>query len=111
MKIFKTTRKVNSDKNIEVAINRSKHVLVHTVHVTLPALTTNYVRDVRLRRKDETMLGEETVEYRTSEVASVIFTEDFILPAYDPICVVDTATMALATDVITFEAVYEEIKL
>lgn len=79
--------------------------------MTLPAYSSNVVRDVSIERQDGTLLGEERNQYLTSQVSSLIFPDSFIVPHFDPVIVVDSRTVVAAGGLITIDMIYEEVKL
>lgn len=109
-KRFKVTKVSDASGEIELFIDKTKDVKVNVSYVTLPAYTSNVVRDVSIKRKDDTILGTEKAAYCTSQTIGLVFPTDFVIPHYDPVFKVDTATV-IVNGQITFDCVYEEIKV
>jgi len=107
---YKVTKTADGAGKIEVFINKTMDIRVVTSYVTLPAYTSNVVRDVSLERTDGTILGEEKAAYKTSEACSLVFSDSFMLPHFDPLLVVDTRTVSANSD-ITLEIIYEEVEM
>lgn len=108
---FKVTKLPDASGNLEVFIEKGKDIRVLKTYLTLPLYTSNVVRDVSLERLDGTVLDTEKATYRTSEAIGLVFTEEYILPAVEPILKIDTHTVivAAAGRTITIECVYEEL--
>lgn len=112
MQRFKVTKTPDANGEIEAAVDKSRDIRVISAYVTLPAYTSNVVRNVVLRRPDGTILGTRKAIYKTSEGLGLVFTEPFLLPKYDPLLVVDTATVIVtAVGDITIDVTYEEVTL
>jgi len=107
---FKVTKTGDASGKIQVTINPTKDLKVISAYVTIGATTLNYARNVNLERSDGTILGQEWNEYTTSETSNLVFPTSFIIPHFDPILVVNTATIAVNVD-ITIDLIYEEVKL
>jgi len=108
---YKVTKTSNASGEIELYIDKTKSVRVLVSYVTLPALTLiNIVRDVSIKRKDNTILGTEKAAYCTSQTTGLVFPTDFVIPQFDPCFKVDTATSAVSKP-ITFDCIYEEIQI
>jgi len=106
---FKVTKTPDSSGEILLDVDRSMDVRVLKTFVTLPARSSNAVRDVVLRRPDGTILGTEKAYYCTSQSIGLVFSDSFVLPKVQPDIVVDTGTMIVtATGDITIEVEYEE---
>ena len=108
---FKVTKHPDSSGEIEVEIDAAYDIEVKTIYVTLPAYTSNIVRDVRIRRPDGSILGVQKAVYKTSEPCGLIFKGPFLFTIYDQKVVVDTATVIVtAIGDITFDCVYTRVE-
>lgn len=108
---FKVTKTPDASGEIEVFIDKTRDVRVICSYVTLPAYTSNVVRNVVLRRPDGTILGTEKAVYKTSEGLGLVFPDSFVLPITDPKIVVDTSTVIVAAvGDITVDCIYEEVE-
>lgn len=107
---FKVTKISDAAGEIELFIDKTKSVRVIVSYVTLAALTSNLVRDVSIKRKDDTILGTEKAAYCTSQTIGLVYPTPYVIPLYDPVFKVDTAT-ACVSKAITFDCIYEEIEV
>lgn len=105
---FKVTKTSDASGIAEVFIDKTKDVEVRQLFVTLPANTTNEVRDVYLKRPDGTVLGIEKASYLQSQSIGIVFPNSFILPNYDPSFQIDTRTTSVSK-AITIDAFYVEV--
>ena len=109
-KRFKVTKVSDAAGEIELFIDKTKDVKVSVSYVTLPKATLNYVRDVSIKRKDDTILGTEKAVYCTSQSIGLVFPTGYVIPHFDPVFKVDTSTI-IVNGAITFDCIYEEIEL
>lgn len=107
---FKVTKISDASGEIELFIDKTKSVEVNVSYVTLAAATSNVVRDVSIKRKDDTILGTEKAVYCTSQAIGLVFPTAYVIPSYDPVFKVDTATV-LVGKAITFDCIYREVEV
>lgn len=107
---FKVTKISDAAGEIELFIDKTRSARVIVSYVTLPAYTSNIVRDVSIKRYDDTIIGTEKANYTTSGTTGLVFPTDYVIPSYDPVFKVDTNTVIVSGQ-ITFECIYEEIEI
>jgi len=110
-KRFKVTKISDASGEIELFIDKTKSVKVTVSYVTLPAISTiNVIRDVSIKRYDDTILGTEKAAYCTSQTTGLVFPTGYVIPHYDPVFKVDTSTTVVSQP-ITFDCIYEEVQI